>query len=216
MSQRRYSLLDQCLMGVDEVLAGTRRARATDSGRANPAAGEQSPELNSEEARRHAAGLMRVNHAGEIAAQALYRGQALTARTPAVRAHMLEAAAEEEDHLRWCEQRLAELGEGPSRLEPLWFAGSYVMGAAAGLAGDDWSLGFVGETERQVSAHLESHLSHLPADDRRSRRIVETMREDEQRHGAEAMAAGGRVLPTPVRQLMRRVAGIMTRSAYWF
>lgn len=220
MSKRRYSPLDRLLIGVDEALAGTAHVSPkTERQRDYPADLEDASEqidLSSEDERRHAAGLMRVNHAGEIAAQALYRGQALTAKNPAVRQHMLEAAAEEEDHLRWCEQRLNELGEAPSRLGPLWYAGSYAMGAAAGLSGDAWSLGFVGETESQVGAHLDSHLKHLPEDDHRSRRIVKAMRDDEARHGAEAMAAGGRPMPEPVRKLMRRVAGIMTRSAYWF
>lgn len=220
MSERRYSPLDRLLIGVDEAISGTAHVSPVAANPrdypAEPEGTDAAPDLVSEEDRRHAAGLMRVNHAGEIAAQALYRGQALTAQNPAVRQHMLDAAVEEEDHLRWCEQRLKELGEAPSRLAPLWYAGSYAMGAAAGLSGDAWSLGFVGETEHQVGAHLESHLQHLPKDDRRSRKIVEAMRADEARHGAEAMAAGGRPLPEPVRTLMRRVAGIMTRSAYWF
>lgn len=220
MSGRRYSPLDRLLIGVDEAIAGTAHVSPKAADQREYPAGldtpESTPDLESAEDRRHAAGLMRVNHAGEIAAQGLYRGQALTAKTPAIRQHMLEAAAEEEDHLRWCEQRLAELDEAPSRLGPLWYAGSYAMGAAAGLAGDAWSLGFVGETEQQVGAHLESHLQHLPEGDHRSRRIVKAMRDDETRHGAEAMAAGGRPLPEPVRKLMRQVAGIMTRSAYWF
>ena len=220
MSTRRYSPLDRLLIGVDEAIAGTAHVSpVAEQPRDYPAKhdnSEAAPDLTSTEDRRHAAGLMRVNHAGEIAAQALYRGQALTAQSPAIRQHMLEAAAEEEDHLRWCEQRLAELGETPSRLGPLWYAGSYAMGAAAGLSGDAWSLGFVGETERQVGAHLETHLQHLPAQDQRSRAIVEAMRKDEARHGAEAMAAGGRELPEPVKALMKRIAGIMTRSAYWF
>jgi ubiquinone biosynthesis monooxygenase Coq7 len=165
-------------------------------------------------ARRHAAGLMRVNHAGEIAAQALYHGQALTARNPAVRRSLLEAARDETDHLAWCEQRVRELGDRTSLLAPVWYAGSFAIGALAGLAGDRTSLGFVAETERQVIEHLESHLHELPPDDERSRRIVEQMQADEDRHGSEARAAGGRELPRPVRELMRRTAKVMTGTAY--
>lgn len=168
----------------------------------------------SEAERRHAAGLMRVNHAGEVSAQALYHGQALTARNPQTRQHLLAAAQEEATHLRMCEQRLTELGEFPSKLQPLWHAGSYAIGALAGLAGDRWSLGFVEETEKQVAEHLDQHLQQLPAQDQRSREIVSQMRADEQRHGAEAKAAGARALPPPVRALMRGVAGIMKAGAY--
>jgi ubiquinone biosynthesis monooxygenase Coq7 len=157
---------------------------------------------------------MRVNHAGEIAAQALYHGQALTARTPRVRAALLEAARDETDHLAWCEQRVRELGSRTSLLAPVWYAGSFAIGALAGLAGDRNSLGFVAETEKQVIEHLESHLHELPPDDERSRRIVAQMQADEARHGAEARDAGGRELPGPVRNLMRRTARVMTRAAY--
>jgi ubiquinone biosynthesis monooxygenase Coq7 len=160
------------------------------------------------------AGLMRVNHAGEIAAQALYRGQALVARDRGVREHLLKAADEERDHLQWCEQRLLELGDAPSRLAPLWYAGSYAIGATAGLAGDHWSLGFVEETERQVAEHLDEHLEQLPEDDHRSREILARMRSDEQRHGREAAEAGAYPLPPPVRALMRVVASVMKFGAY--
>lgn len=211
---RRYGPIDQLLMGVDEMLKGTRVRAESPQARPTPTS-QDAPELRTDADRRHAAGLMRVNHAGEIAAQALYRGQALTARTPEVRAHMLEAAVEEEDHLRWCEERLAQLGEKPSRLEPLWFAGAYAMGAAAGLSGDAWSLGFVAETEKQVGQHLQEHLDLLPQDDQRSRAIVAAMHVDEMRHGEDAMAAGGRRLPRPLQRLMRHAARVMTRSAYW-
>ena len=159
---------------------------------------------------------MRVNHAGEIAAQALYQGQASTATNPETRNHLLAAAAEEQDHLHWCELRLAELGETPSRLRPLWYAGSYAMGALAGKAGDQWSLGFVAETERQVVAHLESHLQELPAADHRSREVVTAMRDDEARHGQEALNAGGERLPEPIPRLMQQTARLMTRLAYYF
>jgi ubiquinone biosynthesis monooxygenase Coq7 len=179
------------------------------------AAGELgTPELG-EAARRHSAGLMRVNHAGEIAAQALYRGQAAVARDPKIRQQLLDAAGEEQTHLQWCEQRLAELGERPSRLDPLWYAGSYAIGAVAGLAGDKWSLGFVEETEKQVAEHLRSHLDKLPEGDTKSRAIVAEMKQDEERHGRQAAEAGAQALPRPVRDLMRAAAKIMTRSAYW-
>src|SRR5581483_9861644 len=175
-SERHYSSVDRLLMRLQERLSGRTQPQSDAS------------DLD-DAARRHAAGLMRVNHAGEIAAQALYQGQALTARDPKIRAHMLDAAREEQQHLRWCEERLEELGAGPSLLKPLWYAGSFAIGAAAGLAGDDWSLGFVAETERQVSEHLDDHLQKLPEDDERSRAIVEKMREDERRHGRNAEAA---------------------------
>jgi ubiquinone biosynthesis monooxygenase Coq7 len=166
------------------------------------------------QARRHAAGLMRVNHAGEIAAQALYHGQALTARNDKLRASLLAAARDETDHLAWCEQRVRELDSRTSLLAPAWYAGSFAIGALAGLAGDRASLGFVAETEKQVIEHLESHLHELPEGDERSRRIVAQMQADEARHGSEARAAGGIDLPRPVRELMRRIARVMTRTAY--
>jgi ubiquinone biosynthesis monooxygenase Coq7 len=183
------------------------------AGRANPAARRRDTEFAPAE-RRHVAGLMRINHAGEVSAQALYHGQALTARDPQTRRHLLEAAREERDHLRWCAERLRELDDAPSRLQPLWYAGSFAIGALAGLRGDGWSLGFVRETERQVSDHLEEHLRELPAQDARGRAILETMRKDEQRHGHEAEQAGGEPLPLPVRGLMRQIAKVMKFGAY--
>lgn len=165
--------------------------------------------------RRHAAGLMRVNHAGEIAAQGLYHGQALTARAPGTRAALAHAAAEEGDHLAWCRDRLDELGSRPSLLNPLWYAGSVAIGALAGLFGDRASLGFMAETERQVEGHLADHLARLPADDARSRAIVEQMQADEIGHGRAAQEAGGVSLPEPVPRLMRLSARVMTGTAYW-
>jgi ubiquinone biosynthesis monooxygenase Coq7 len=164
--------------------------------------------------RRHVAGLMRVNHAGEIAAQALYRGQALLARDPAVREQLLQAAAEERAHLQWCAARLHELDDAPSLLAPFWYAGSFAIGTAAALAGDRTSLGFVEETERQVCDHLDEHLGRLPEQDTRSRAILKTMRDDEARHGSAAQAAGARRLPEPVRRLMGAVARVMKFGAY--
>jgi ubiquinone biosynthesis monooxygenase Coq7 len=164
--------------------------------------------------RRESAALMRVNHAGEVAAQALYHAQALFARNPEVREFMLHAAREETDHLAWCETRLKELGARPSALNPLWYAGSFGIGALAALLGDRASLGFVAETERQVEGHLKSHLDRLPAEDKRSRAIVEAMCHDEIGHGQQAQSAGAAPMPKPVRELMRRTASVMTHTSY--
>ncbi len=164
---------------------------------------------------RESAALMRVNHAGELAAQALYHGQALMARSAEARAMLLGAAESEADHLAWCETRLTELGARPSLLDPLWYAGSFAIGALAALAGDRVSLGFVVETERQVEGHLDEHLGRLPVGDDRSRAILETMRAEEIAHGATAAAAGGAPLPAPIRVLMKQTARVMTGTAYW-
>lgn len=169
----------------------------------------------SDEDRRKSASLMRVNHAGEVAAQALYHGQALISRSTATQELLLRAAREEADHLAWCETRLKELDSRPSLLNPVWYCGSFAIGALAAAAGDRTSLGFVVETERQVEGHINEHLARLPADDARSRAILNVMRTDEIGHGATAKAAGASELPAPVRVLMRRVARIMTRTAYW-
>ena len=158
---------------------------------------------------------MRVNHAGEIAAQALYHGQAFAAHSASTREMLLHAAREETDHLAWCAERLGELESRPSRLDPLWYAGSFAIGALAGVLGDRISLGFVVETERQVEGHLDAHLATLPGEDTRSRAIVEAMRTDEIAHGANARAAGGVELPLPIRALMRATARVMTTTAYW-
>jgi ubiquinone biosynthesis monooxygenase Coq7 len=158
---------------------------------------------------------MRVNHAGELAAQALYHGQALIARSAATREMLLAAARSESDHLAWCETRLRELGARTSLLNPFWYAGSFAIGAAAALMGDRASLGFVAETERQVEGHLDDHLDRLPPADIRSRAILQAMRAEEIEHGASAAAAGGAALPVPVRALMRHTARVMTGTAYW-
>jgi 3-demethoxyubiquinol 3-hydroxylase len=165
--------------------------------------------------RRQSAALMRVNHAGEVAAQALYHGQALVARSDATRDLLLSAAKEESDHLAWCETRLKELGSQPSLLNPLWYCGSFAIGVLAAVAGDRTSLGFVVETERQVEGHLDEHLMRLPSGDTRSRAILDQMRTDEIGHGATAKAAGGMELPAPVSALMRHAARVMTTAAYW-
>jgi ubiquinone biosynthesis monooxygenase Coq7 len=165
--------------------------------------------------KRQAAALMRVNHAGEIAAQGLYRGQAALSRSRTTREFMQRAAGEEGDHLAWCEHRLHELGSRPSRFNPVWYLGSFVIGAAAALFGDALSMGFVTETERQVEGHLASHLDRLPASDQRSRQIVELMKSDEAAHAQAARAAGAAALPEPIPTLMRVAARVMTGTAYW-
>jgi ubiquinone biosynthesis monooxygenase Coq7 len=181
--------------------------------RASP--GEAVPEQRLSEAeRRHAAALMRVNHVGEICAQALYQGQRLTARDAGTRAALEGAAREEQDHLAWCERRVAELGGRTSLLNPLWYGASLGMGAAAGILGDRWSLAFLAETERQVEAHLEGHLDSLPAQDRRTQAVVEAMRADEAKHRDSALALGAAELPEPVKRAMRLASRVMTTVAY--
>ena len=208
---RHLSLADRLIHEFDR---GLRTVAASNVAARPSPAGDEPESVHEPGARRRAAGLMRVNHAGEIAAQALYHGQALTARNPAVRGRLLDAARDETDHLAWCEQRVRELDSRTSLLAPVWYAGSFMIGTVAGLAGDRNSLGFVAETERQVIEHLESHLHLLPEDDARSRKIVAQMQSDEARHGEEAREAGGRELPGPVQRLMRRVAKLMTWTAY--
>jgi ubiquinone biosynthesis monooxygenase Coq7 len=164
--------------------------------------------------RKHAAGLMRVNHVGEVCAQALYQSQKLVARDPQIREMLEHSAQEEMDHLAWCETRLKELDSHTSYLNPFWYAGSFAIGLLAGLAGDKWSLGFVAETEKQVEAHLENHLEKLPAEDQRSRAIVDQMRIDEIEHGQAALHAGGAILPEPIQKIMQTVSKVMTTTAY--
>lgn len=212
-SERRYTPIDHLLINADLALR-TLFGPPRTTERPDPAAGLPEPEL-SDEQRRHVARLMRVNHAGEVCAQGLYQGQALTARLPETRARLERSAHEENDHLAWCEKRLEELGERKSLLNPLWYAGSLAIGALAGLAGDRWSLGFVVETERQVEAHLDGHLSQIPPQDQKTRVILEQMKCDEIRHAQTARSAGGRDLPAPVRLAMRLTARLMTRTAYW-
>lgn len=209
---RRLSFLDRVIIDLDRGL----RAIGSESpaqGRSNPAGEVPEAELTQAQ-RRHAAALMRVDHAGEVAAQALYHGQALTARTPRLRDAMQQAAREEGDHLRWCSERLEELDDQASRLDPLWYLGSFFIGAAAGLAGDRWSLGFVVETEHQVVRHLEDHLTSLPPGDARSRAILEQMHEDEAVHATTALESGAVELPAPVKRLMTLTARVMTETAY--
>jgi ubiquinone biosynthesis monooxygenase Coq7 len=179
-----------------------------------PAAPAPTSDLSAAE-KRESGALMRVNHTGEVAAQALYHGQAFMARSGGTQQMLLKAAREETDHLAWCETRLTELQSRPSLLNPLWYAGSFAIGAVAAALGDKVSLGFVAETERQVEGHLDVHLARLPASDVRSRAILEAMRTDEIQHGSAAKAAGGTDLPAPVRALMKHTARVMTQTAYW-
>ena len=203
---------------LDTLIIGFDRALRTLSGTATPARpvpGAKLPETALEpHERQQAAGLMRVNHTGEVCAQALYSAQALVARDPVIRARYDRAAREEEDHLAWTQTRLAEMGDRPSLLNPLWYAGSFAIGLVAGIAGDRANLGFVVETERQVEEHLTSHMDRLPQNDAKSRAIVEQMRDDEARHGAMAIEAGALPLPYPVRRAMRAAADVMRAVAY--
>ncbi len=181
-----------------------------------PLPGEDLPEAEmSEEEKRHAARLMRINHSGEICAQALYQGQALTARDPAAKAALEQAAWEEVEHLHWTENRVKDLGGRLSFLDPLWYINSLAIGALAGALGDKWNLGFLAETERQVCAHLDGHLGRLPAQDAKSRAIVELMRDDEARHATTAIEHGGAELPLPVKWGMKLTAKVMTGTVYW-
>jgi 3-demethoxyubiquinol 3-hydroxylase len=203
---------------LDMLIIGFDRALRTLSGTATPARpvpGAKLPETVLEpHERQQAAGLMRVNHTGEVCAQALYSAQALVARDPEIRARYDRAAREEEDHLAWTQTRLAEMGDRPSLLNPLWYAGSFAIGLVAGIAGDRANLGFVVETERQVEEHLTSHMDRLPQNDAKSRAIVEQMRDDETRHGTMALEAGALPLPYPVRRAMRAAADVMRAVAY--
>ena len=208
------------MVSTDELIASADLALRTLSGCASagrpmprPAVGKLPADLSPAE-RRLSGALMRVNHVGEVCAQALYAAQALTARSPALRAKMQAAGREETDHLAWTEHRLADLGARTSLLNPLWYAGAFAIGLAAGRAGDRVSLGFVVETERQVEQHLASHLQRLPEADQASRAVVAQMRDDEARHADQALQAGGAEMPAPVRWLMRQSARVMTRLAY--
>jgi ubiquinone biosynthesis monooxygenase Coq7 len=205
--------LDRLISEFDKVVT-TVSGKPKSTERATP--GEDLPEAElSDKERRHIAGLMRINHAGEVSAQGLYQGQALTAKLPDVRDTMARAAEEENDHLLWCEQRLEALSSHKSLLNPIWYLGSFTIGALAGKAGDKWSLGFVAETEKQVVAHLDSHLAQIPQKEQKSRAVLEKMKEDELHHGTVAMDAGGAELPKPVQFLMGQVSKIMTKTSYW-
>jgi len=212
---RRLTLTDRLLAPLDQTLRTLFASHV--AGRPYPAENlPRTPEIDEQPAaRRHAAALMRINHSGEVAAQALYQGQAFVSQAAATRASLIEAAREETDHLAWCGERIRELGGRTSVLNPLWYAGSFTVGALAGLAGDRTSLGFVAETERQVVEHLDGHLQRLPAEDVRSRAIIQQMSADEERHGRNAQLAGGAELPAVARVMMKMTARLMTRTAYW-
>ncbi|WP_243038708.1 2-polyprenyl-3-methyl-6-methoxy-1,4-benzoquinone monooxygenase [Dyella sedimenti] len=211
MNARTLSPLDRLLAGIERALETV--AGSPEAARPSPAEAFDEADMGDAE-RRHAAGLMRINHTGEVCAQALYDGQAALARDEANRAHLLHAAAEETDHLAWCTERLKELDSRPSLLNPLWYAGSYAIGALAALAGDPVSLGFVVETERQVEAHLEEHLDKLPAQDERSRAVLMQMQADEIRHAHDARERGGIELPFPVPEAMALASKVMKIVAY--
>ncbi|MCK9532933.1 MAG: 2-polyprenyl-3-methyl-6-methoxy-1,4-benzoquinone monooxygenase [Gammaproteobacteria bacterium] len=213
MNARHYSFLDHVLMNVD---TGVRTVLGQPLLTERPNPGESHGEAPMSDQERDLVGrLMRINHAGEVSAQGLYQGQALTAKLPQVRDKMARAALEENDHLEWCERRAKEMGTHVSWLNPFWYFGSLAIGAAAGLAGDKWSLGFVVETEHQVCRHLDEHLAQLPAQDHKTRAILEQMKEDEMHHADIAQAAGGAAFPEPVKKLMRLSAKVMTKTAFW-
>lgn len=207
------------MFSLDSLIVGFDRALRTVLGPARslrPLPGAELREARLSEAeRRHTAALMRVNHTGEVCAQALYQGQAATARQAGARAALEQAAREEVEHLAWTEARIAELGGRRSLLDPLWYAASFAIGAASGLLGDRWNLGFLAETERQVVAHLEDHIARLPTEDRRSRAILEQMKEDEARHATTALHHGASELPQPLKEAMRFASRVMTEVAYW-
>ncbi len=208
------NLIDRFLCEVDTGLRtvfAVPHAQRTLPVRQPAAAGSPLDPADSEESIR----LMRVNHTGEVCAQALYQGQAMVARNGGTRELLEEAAREERDHLAWCNKRLDELGGQTSRLNPLFYAGSFAFGVASGLAGDKWSMGFLVETERQVEAHLDHHLQRLPAGDAASRHVLEVMREDEIRHGANGASHGAADLPQPVKAAMAAFSKVMTRTSYW-
>ncbi len=213
MLTRHVNPLDKLIIQADSVLR-TIFGNPPLSGRPYPAAACSEAEL-SEQGKRHAARLMRVNHSGEVSAQGLYQGQALTAKLPNVRLKMEQAAIEENDHLVWCAQRLNDLGARKSLLNPVWYIGSFLIGTTAGMLGDKWSLGFVAETEHQVVRHLNKHLASLAEDDERSRAILEQMKIDETKHATTALHHGGSELPVAVKKLMRLMSKIMTGTTYW-
>jgi len=217
-----YSVADQVIREFDtalrSVFGGANSHRSNPADQLNKAKGNKqvltSEAVMSTQEQDHAAGLMRVNHVGEVCAQALYQAQKLVARDPQTKELLSRAASEELDHMAWCEERLKELNSHPSFLNPIWYGASFAMGLLAGLSGDKWSLGFLAETEKQVEKHLESHLEKLPQADDRSRAIVEQMRQDEIEHGSAAIQAGGEVLPQSIQTLMSQISRLMTTTAY--
>ncbi|MGD8583652.1 MAG: 2-polyprenyl-3-methyl-6-methoxy-1,4-benzoquinone monooxygenase [Gammaproteobacteria bacterium] len=209
---RHYNPIDRFLIHADTALR-TLAGKPLATHRSYPADDIEDCTMDAAESK-HVAGLMRVNHSGEVSAQALYQGQSITARNQAVREKLEQAALEENDHLVWTENRLQELGERTSLLNPLWYTGSFAIGAFAGALGDKWNLGFLAETEHQVVKHLEEHLNKIPVSDKRSRAILEQMKIDEARHATTALDHGGAALPLPVKKLMQAMSKVMTRTAY--
>lgn len=212
---RQFSFVDQCVAAFDVALRSICIPDNRQAKRNNPAEGLAESEMSQQE-KRHVAGLMRVNHAGEVCAQALYQGQALTTHTLDVQDKMNAAALEEIDHLAWCEDRLKELDSAPSLLNPLWYGGSFMIGLLAGYVGDRWSLGFVAETENQVTEHLKKHQNHLPANDQKTHAILSQMQQDETKHAEVAIHAGAAELPFLVKKGMKFVSKIMTKTSYYF
>lgn len=210
---RNYSPIDQLLIHADTALR-TLAGKPLATHRNYPAENIEDFSMDTADSR-HVAGLMRVNHSGEVSAQALYQGQSITARNNDVREKLEQAALEENDHLVWTENRLKELGERTSLLNPFWYAGSFAIGAFAGALGDKWNLGFLAETEHQVVRHLDEHLRKIPTSDKRSRAILEQMRVDEAKHATTALDHGGETLPVPVKKLMQAMSKVMTRTTYW-
>ncbi len=215
MKSRQYSAFDRGIMALDSVLSDIVKVSPGRKKRPYPGASHPEANLNANE-REHVSGLMRVNHAGEIAAQALYKAQSLTARDEGLKKAMQQSADEEIDHLEWCESRLDELGDHASYFGSVWYLGSFGIGVIAGCFGDKWNLGFLAETEYQVVRHLDDHLKQIPAKDDRSRSILEQMREDELHHATTAETAGAKVLPKAVKRLMNLTAKVMTKTAYRF
>ena len=210
-NMRKLNLIDKLLLDVDRGLRTL--TNSIQAERNSPADEHQEAKLD-EQQRKHIAGLMRVNHTGEVCAQALYQGQALTAKLATVKTEMQQAAREEEDHLVWCEQRLQQLGSHTSLLNPLWYGSSFLLGAAAGAIGDKWSLGFVVATEERVCEHLQAHLEEIPKQDEKSRAVLEQMLIDEKAHGDKALEAGGVDFPKPVKEFMTVTSKLMTKSSY--
>lgn len=211
--ERRYSLLDKICLGVDQAVRAISATSKT-TGRVYPGKSELESDLTPEQ-RKHTAALMRINHAGEVCAQALYHGQGLVSRRLDVKEKMQHAAIEEGDHLAWCQTRLAELGSHTSYLNPCWYAGSFAIGLTAGLIGDKWSLGFLAETEHQVVKHLEKQLQQLPENDKRSFNILSQMHQDEAQHRDDALSSGAATLPQWIKNVMRFTSKVMVKTAYW-
>jgi len=206
-------MMDAFIKNIDNAV---RTIFSTQRASSRPYPGENLPETSlAHKQRRHTAGLMRVNHAGEVCAQALYQGQGMTAQLTDVRDKMQQAAIEENDHLAWCEQRLQELHGHTSHLNAIWYGGAFFIGAIAGLIGDKWSLGFVAETEKQVVAHLQKHLDQLPKQDEKSRAVLQQMQKDEEHHATIAITAGAHDLPVSIKKIMHWSAKVMTKTAYW-